>query len=173
MSLGPDFQSASVWFFLVNWSFKFDHVALVWYVPLHNISFEWRIYKCKWKDVLVLKWQSSECRKKLKSKVKYLLMFSNLNFYEHQPQKSSIDWDLIWSLDEHWFLLFLLVLFSPDSLLGCLLLVLLLEYGELVGEVLLANSHGVAPHVCILSNTNETTQRNKGTYGKVVEVQDV
>lgn len=107
--------------------------------------------------------------KKLKSKVKYLLMLRYLNFYEHQPRKSNIHCDLLWSLDEYWFFLFLSVLFSPDSLLGCLLLVLLLEYGELVGEVLLADSHGVAPHVCILSNTNKTTQRNKGTYGKVVE----
>lgn len=44
---------------------------------------------------------------------------------------------------------------SPGSLLGGLLLVLLLEHGELVGEILLTDPHGVAPHVCILINTSK------------------
>lgn len=42
---------------------------------------------------------------------------------------------------------------SPDSLFGRLLLVLLLQHGELVGEILLTDPHGVAPHVRILTNT--------------------
>lgn len=51
--------------------------------------------------------------------------------------------------------LYFRVSISPDSLLGGLLLVLLLEHGELVGEILLTDPHGITPQVCILVNRQQ------------------
>lgn len=47
---------------------------------------------------------------------------------------------------------------SPGALLGSLLLVLLLEDAQLVGEVLFTNPHGITPHLHVLRQQNNKTQ---------------
>lgn len=58
-------------------------------------------------------------------------------------------------------------LISPESFLGGLPLILLLEHGEFIGDILFTDTYGITPHVCILNLKQPRNQLNNWLSGRL------